>query len=356
MTYYGAVGTPQRLASGRERSIKEAMKENDIRPQKIFERYLELAQADTKRFFSRSDRFVETPCPACGSDEARLAFEKDGFAYQVCGECQSLYNSPRPTPDMFGLYFQEAASVKFWSQEFYQATEANRRKMIYRPRAKMVAEMAVSYGQEKGEMVDLGSGYGTMLEEVAALNCFSRVRGVDCSPGLIEVCRSKGFEVIFKLVEELQPGDLRAGFATSFEVLEHLFDPLLFLQGVKNILEPEGVFLFTTLTCSGFDIRVLGRHSKSVSPPHHLNLLSIAGMEALLERAGFEILQLTTPGRLDVDIVRNALESNPGLELDPFLADLVQSPDEELRAEFQRFLAANRLSSHLQVAARPAGA
>ena len=34
-------------------------------------------------------------------------------------------------------------------------------------------------------------------------------------------------------------------------------------------------------------------------------------MKRLVERAGFEVLELCTPGQLDVDIVKNSLEENP---------------------------------------------
>ena len=45
----------------------------------------------------------------------------------------------------------------------------------------------------------------------------------------------------------------------------------------------------------------------SVAPPHHINFMSTEGLVILLERAGFEILNIETPGELDVDIVENML-------------------------------------------------
>jgi len=88
-----------------------------------------------------------------------------------------------------------------------------------------------------------------------------------------------------------------------------------------------------------------------VSPPHHLNFLSRAGLSALLTRVGLEEIAFLTPGQLDVDIVRNA-----GLPADPFLAHLLGQGTDAQRAAFQRFLAENGLSSHMWVLARRPGA
>ena len=40
------------------------MKEEDIRPQKIFDEYLELAAKDTKNYFKDSEKEIIN-CPAC---------------------------------------------------------------------------------------------------------------------------------------------------------------------------------------------------------------------------------------------------------------------------------------------------
>lgn len=328
------------------------MKEQDIRPVDIFQRYLDLAKQDAHDYFRERARFAAVACPACAADCPEPAFAKDGFAYVFCGECGSLYNSPRPTPDLIDRYYREAPSVKFWATDFYKATEASRRESIFAPRAGHLGRLARDYGLEGGSFLDLGCGYGTLLEEIGKTNAFSQVRGVDCSPDLAAVSRGKGFAVTEKNVENLEASDGLVDLAASFEVLEHLFEPVAFLRGAGQVLREGGLLLLTTLTCDGFDIRLLGWRSKAAQPPYHLNLLSRRGVELLLERAGFQVRNLTTPGRLDVDIVRNALAENPDIEIDPLWAELVSSEDERLRAGLQELLVQNRLSSHLMVLAR----
>jgi hypothetical protein len=112
--------------------------------------------------------------------------------------------------------------------------------------------------------------------------------------------------------------------------------------------------MFTTLTVSGFDIQVLWENSKSIYPPHHINLLSTQGMRDLVTRSGLQprsglqLVDLSTPGELDVDIVRNIQHENPEIQLSRFSASIINAPV-EVRTQFQNFLKANELSSHIRV-------
>lgn len=63
---------------------------------------------------------------------------------------------------------------------------------------------------------------------------------------------------------------------------------------------------------------------------------------------------MTTPGELDVDIVRNASRQDPDLlRRQRFLQRLIN--DEQSAAAFQKFLADNRMSSHAWVLGKVAG-
>jgi hypothetical protein len=81
--------------------------------------------------------------------------------------------------------------------------------------------------------------------------------------------------------------------------------------------------------------------------------MSVSGFERLFARAGLTDIQVLTPGRLDVDIVRGALASDPSAVQNRFLQLLLSRGGDVLDA-FQRFLADNRLSSHAWVLARRA--
>lgn len=328
------------------------MKEDDIRPAALLDEYFRLLKLDAERLARKSSDFVEVPCPFCGKREPSESFLKDGFDYNLCAGCGSLYVSPRPTAGQLAQYYVDADAVRFWSEQFYRSTASARREKMFRPRARLIAELARQGAFEDLEtFVDVGAGYGLFLQEVRDARVFQNLLGLEPEPKLASICRSEGFEIVEKWVEDVREGELQASAAACFEVIEHVFDPLSFLAGCGRLLKTGGVLVLTTLTIDGFDLQVLWDRSRSITPPQHLNFPSLEGMSRLLVRAGLEEVDLSTPGELDLDIIRNLLRANPSMDLPRFVRRLALSED-GVRAEFQEFLRQNRLSSHLRCLAR----
>jgi SAM-dependent methyltransferase len=201
--------------------------------------------------------------------------------------------------------------------------------------------------------MDIGAGYGTFLEELTKAEPNIQAVAVEPSDSLSEVCRGKGLTVVKKFMEDMEPGDIeRVGPAvfTSFELMEHLHDPSGFLSSCRKVMSPGDLLVFTTLSGTGLDIQTLWERSKSVSPPHHLNFFNPWSIRALIERNGLEVLEVTTPGKLDVDILENSLEDVK----DRFLKTFLTRADRKAKEGLQRFLQDNNMSSHMMVVARKA--
>ncbi len=327
------------------------MKEKDIRPPALFDAYLAAAREDIATFFPDSKGFVEVPCPACGEKEGVERFVKDRFRYVVCPRCRTLYASPRPPEDTLRRFYRESKSSAFWVGRFYKETEEARREKMFRPRARDVVEKTMAFLRKpRPAMADVGSGYGTFLEELAKLDYFSSLTGIEPSADLAAVCEGKGFSIVRSTIEEA-PATGRFDLITSFELFEHVFSPLEFLRAVNRQLAPGGIFYMTTLSALGFDLLLLGERSKSLSPPHHLNFINPSSLSLALDRAGFEVLNVDTPGQLDVDIVLNAQAGNP-VDMDAFTREILLESSELVRRNFQIFLQENGLSSHVRAMAR----
>src|SRR5262249_55086960 len=144
-------------------------------------------------------------------------------------------------------YYCDAESVRFWSTDFYKQTVEARREKMFRPRAQLVGELVTRLGLVAPDVfVDIGAGYGVFLEEVARLGTFRSVTGIEPNPEMAEICRQRGFPIVEAPVESTTVGDVQADFAVSFEVLEHVFDPLNFIAAIRRLLKPKGIALFTT--------------------------------------------------------------------------------------------------------------
>lgn len=324
------------------------MKENEIRPEALLRRYLELSALDAEHCFANVPR-VDIPCVACGSLQATFQFEKNGFPYSQCDDCGTLFQSPRPPIEVFEAFYRNSESGRYWSDIFFPAVAEVRREKMFRPRVERLAALCEEKGIAVERLIDVGAGYGIFLDEWRKRFPEVQALAIEPSESLARECRAKGFDVIENIVENVEGYDGHADLVACFEVLEHVYDPLSFVGVLARLARPGGYVFVSTLGVDGFDIQMLWEKSNSVFPPHHINFHSIAGFKRLFERAGLVDITVVTPGQLDVDIVRNAASREPAL-LDQnhrFLRNLLA--DDVKAAAFQQFLAENQLSSHTWV-------
>jgi SAM-dependent methyltransferase len=201
--------------------------------------------------------------------------------------------------------------------------------------------------------VDVGAGFGTFGEEMKRVGFFDRVIAVEPAPGLAATCRSKGLEVIEEPIEKVTLA--KATVVTCFELIEHLFSPEQFLRACGRVLSKDGLLILTTPNIAGFDLRLLGAISENIDAPEHLNYYHPASLRRLLERCGFLVVEILTPGRLDAELVRKkALAGLVDLTNSPFLRRVLLDDWETLGGPFQDFLAEQGLSSHMWAVARKA--
>jgi len=326
------------------------MKENDIRPEAMLNRYLELSAQDAALYFGSAGR-VDIPCVGCGINGSIFNFDKNGFAYAQCRSCGSLFQSPRPTIEAFEAFYRRSESAHYWANVFFPAVAEMRREKIFRPRVNRLGALCAERGINVNRLIDVGAGYGIFLDEWRNKFPHTQVLAIEPSSSLAAQCRSKGFEVVEDIVENVRGEDSSADLVVCFEVLEHVYEPLEFVKSLVKLARPGGYVFVSTLGIEGFDLQTLWDKSNQISPPHHINFLSSRGFEELFKRAGLVDVMVTTPGQLDVDIVRNAVKRDPGLlKGQRFLRQLLA--DDQRAEAFQQFLVDQRLSSHVWVIGR----
>ncbi len=319
------------------------MKEEDIRPAGIFQTYLALCEKDIKHFFIHAP--TETiACPACGS-QGEFSFSKHGFSYELCPACFTLFVSPRPCAAAFDRYYKQSESAKYWASVFYRETAENRRKKIWKPKAELIFEKMNRLNASAHAMIDIGGGFGIFAQEMEKVSKQS-VTVIEPGPPLAEACREKGVRVIEKFFHQVNDDELPGSprIFVSFELFEHLHDPGSFLEDIHLHLSEKDLFVFTTLSGQGIDILTLWDESKSVFPPHHLNFFNPGAIKGLLENKGFRIIEISTPGRLDVDILCQHATINSR-----FWERFHQMADESTRQAWQETIAATGWSSHMMV-------
>lgn len=332
-----------------------SLRETDIRPTDLLNEYLRLSELDGQSVLQRHAEFTNRTCPGCQSSSVEPAFQKNGFHLVRCRQCQTLFVNPAPTMETMEHFYTASPSARYWADVFFPAVTPVRRDAIYKPRAARVLEIAKSLQLDLSTVIDVGAGAGLFLEELQKQSSDTHLCAVEPSPSHGDDLQSKGIRTFGGFSGAASTDPDWAGIAdmvTCFEVLEHVAEPDTLFRELRLLARPGGLVIVTGLSGSGFDVQTLGKHSKPVSPPHHLTFLTIEGTDALVRRCGLELVDISTPGELDVDIVRNAALEAPERVSDPFIRNLVLTSPEETRVQFQNFLKANALSSHMWIIAR----
>jgi hypothetical protein len=329
--------------------VMDGLKGSDIRPPALLSKFRELSIKESSNYFGNPARLVSIPCPACDSSVYLPVFVKNGFQYNRCSECASVFVSPRPTHEALVRYYNSSKAGKFRVDYFSRKTEESRRIHVLRSRVNWLGRIVdgVNNGGTGG-FGDIGTNYPVIFDEVKKLDLFDGFYSIRPSPGM------EGY-IVNKKARVSQDNPTGLGALTAFEQLEHEYSPYDYIKDAYDMLSDNGVFFLTTRTISGFDLQVLWEKASYIFVPEHLNLLSIKGITKLFTRCGLDLMEISTPGQLDVELVLHAIKEDSSIKLPSFIDYILRSCSTETHNDLQQFLQRNRLSSHLRIAARKGG-
>ena len=333
-------------------TLREPLSEKDLCPDELLAGQEEAFARDIERLKARRAEFVAVPCPACAEKAGVRAFEKFTFQYVSCRRCATLYMSPRPSPRLMADYYSDSENYRYWAEHIFPASEEARREKVHKPWLERVIGYCDRHRTPCGVLMEIGSGFGTFAALAQASGRFKRVVAVEANPEMARACRTRGVDVIDKRIEEVTDELETADIAVAFEVIEHLFEPRAFLRQCARLMRPGGLLVLSCPNGQGFDITLLGSVSLAVDP-EHVNLFNPNSLKLLVESCGFQVLEVSTPGRLDAEFVRTAiLEGKFDVSDNPFLKRVLVDEWDRLGWPFQQFLAEHGLSSHMWLAAR----
>ena len=328
-----------------------AVKENDIRPKDLMQENLACIEADRNYLLRRQTEWVEVGCPACRHEDNSFYGEKDGFSYVTCAKCKTVYTSPRPSESLLQEFYAQSMNYEYWNKYIFPASNESRKKGIYTPRAEMMIAECERLGVKGGAFVEVGAGFGSFCEVVRSKNFFNEIIAIEPTIHLAKTCEEKGFTVLNQMIETVDES-LSADVISSFEVIEHLFDPAAFLEKCNRLLRPGGAIFLSCPNYKGFDMSTLGIKSDSFDH-EHINYFHPQSLSILLSRTGFESIKVFTPGKLDASIIRGAMQDGKIDTTGNSFVDFALGEGwDEYGDEFQSFIRENVLSSHMMAVAQ----
>ena len=209
------------------------MKEIEIRPKKLFKKYLSLSKKDAESF--EHSLFIDINCVSCDSQSSDIKYIKDGFNYNICNKCGTLFCNPRPDIETLNNFYKNSKSAQFWFEEFLPQVEESRREKIFKQKARQLFDLIDNRKIEVNNICDVGAGSGIFLEEMKKIR--SDISYFAIEPGSIssKIISDKGFPVLPESVEHSNKWKHKFDFVVSLEVMEHVFKPIDFIKSIYNL-------------------------------------------------------------------------------------------------------------------------
>lgn len=273
----------------------------------------------------------------------------DGLEYLRCPESGSFFLAQLPSAEDLAHLLADVSQYRKSPLAFHADIATLRSDSVYLPKLEWIQSTLRLQGLDRPRLMEVVTPPSDFTPLLQGSGLFAEVRTV----GEMDLIMTYNASGQLDKNKDANGSEKGAGVeaAVLLESLDRVDDPRTLLHAVSESLREGGLIFVTALVCSGFDIAVLGLRNLYIYPPDRANCFSLKGIELLLMRAGFALLEVSTPGVLDVEIIQAHLRHDPAIPLSTFERQLVDA-DEETRAAFQSFLQERRLSSFARIVGR----
>jgi SAM-dependent methyltransferase len=248
------------------------------------------------------------PCRICESHAVRLLCVKGPASYYVCRGCDTVFQHPLPTPDEMVGYADTQYREGVY-RDYVRAREMKHAHFRHR-----LAEFDTRF-PPPGRMLDLGCSCGYFLD--VALERGYDAYGVEFSEEAIAAAQPGTRQRIRRgnvnEAESDHPSEYDV--VTAFDIIEHLEDPVAFLEEIAGMLSPGGGVVISTPDTRHVLRYLMGRRWPMLQPMQHTTLMSRLGLRVALERAGFgEVAVATARKTLTLEyLFEQVRDHNPAL-------------------------------------------
>ena len=299
--------------------------------------------------------FIERNCPICSSP---LKINQEDFhqTYKIvkCKVCNSTYVDPAPNLDAIEDYYKNGKCNRMLAE----LTRNRSKKFNVDDRIETINKIIEQSEKQELKILEVGCSSGLFLQGLKdhLRTHFPKTQfslyGIDLDRDAINKSVDPSLNLLCYSAESLCNRTREAGtydLVLHYELIEHLLDPYKFMMTVKKLLKPGGCAVFTTPNALGVENLACGYNSRrliahAIFPPMHLNAFSVQNISLFSYRLGFEIVEISTPGKLDIDMISKNKEF---LTNDSF-TEIAELEDEMIKQMLQKYTANCMVSSHMQ--------
>ena len=323
---------------------KEKITVKDIHPEGIIEKFDELMLGDIDNLLCDQEHFVDTPCPACKSLSVKPAFTYQRLSYKRCDICDTLYISPAPTEERHLQFLSDSKAMAFWRNSLPPSMTESRIPM-YEERVEFAINTFDRLSIKPKTILEVGAGNGEFVNHYLKADPF--VRFILLEPQELNI-NSDRVTIIQDGFDAALRQNVQVDAVIAWELIEHIIEPHKFLQTLSSVLRVGAPFIFATPNERSLETRLLSTNSSNILFDH-VRLYNPNSIKLLLEKNGFLLNSLSTPGKLDAERISTYLKENSTLSSFGAFFELLL--DESSIAQFQSYIVDNLLSSHMRCVA-----
>lgn len=148
--------------------------------------------------------------------------------------------------------------------------------------------------RKTGKIIDVGCGIGYFLETAKSRGW--QVYGTEYTDEAIQICKNKGIKTNKGKLNSENYIPESFDIITSFEVLEHINNPLEEIDNFSKILRSGGLVYLTTPNFNSFLRYKLKEKYDVITYPEHLSYYTHKTLNNLFKTANFNKLKLESTG------------------------------------------------------------
>lgn len=216
-------------------------------------------------------------CTWCGADRPRIVIHTVQWDIVACRRCANAWTNPPPLAQPYD------------AEDFHAQFEFER--VMDLPHQWLTAltkqvHLLKKYVQPGGAVLEIGCGQGLLMELLASEK-FS-VTGIEPSRAASSRAREKGFNVITGYFPH---EELKQHFDAVIlsQVVEHVAEPLHFINQVQQKVRSGGVVLFVQTNWRGLMPRLLKEQWYAWVPQQHYWHFTPKGMAFILRKLNFKV-------------------------------------------------------------------
>lgn len=250
---------------------------------------------NSPRISKHVERQAVLTCNLCGSTERKPFCPENDRGLVQCQNCSLVFVNEQPdAEELYTLYdasyFNNEESGEVGYTDYIQ-DETNIR---------LTASKRLDHLEQfidSGTMLDVGCAMGFFMDEAAKRGW--QVTGLDVSEFATEYVQERfGHTAYHGSLLDVELPEAPLDMVTMYDVIEHVPDPMGYIERVAEILRPGGVFELATPDIHSLPARLTGKRWIGYKlSEEHVYYFSEATLRTMLERAGFEVLHTRHIGK-----------------------------------------------------------